>query len=74
MNEVQEDEKDTDVKDVAGGTRHHRKIMLGSLPQNEQAEKATDSSRNTRSTRSSRLRGPTRATVNYNEEKVSVNR
>ena len=73
MNELHEDAKDTDVTDVAGGTRHHRKIMLDSLTQNEQAEKPMDSSRNTRSTRSSRLRGPTRATVNYNEEKVSFN-
>ena len=67
---LQEDEKNTDVTDVAGGTRQHRKLMLNTLPLDEQSEQTIDTSKNARSTRSSRLRGPSRNTVNYNEEKV----
>ena len=67
---MQEDETNTDVTDVAGGTRQHRKLMLNTLPLDETSEQTIDTSKNTRSTRSSRLRGPSRNTVNYNEEKV----
>ena len=68
------DGKGIDVIDVAGGTRHHRKILLPTLPSNEdkKAEETIGASKNisARSTRSTRLRASTRANVNYNEEKV----
>ena len=70
IDKLQEDEKSIDVTDVAGGTRQHRKVMLNALPLNEPSEQTIDTAKNTRSTRSSRLRGPSRNTVNYNEEKV----
>ena len=44
--------------------------MLNTLPLDEPSEQTIDTSKNARSTRSSRLRGPSRNTVNYNEEKV----